>query len=419
VFAWATYDWANSAFSTLSITLLVAYMENVVFPESRYGNLGPIVWAWGISISMLVAALLSPILGALADAQAGKRRWLAITALGGAGAAIAIGLCPPEYPWVVVALFVTTALLFELSLGFYNGFLPDIASEQAMNRVSAWGYGLGYLGGALALVLAVVLLRQGDRLGLDAMSHRVRAGLVLMGLWWGLFSLPALWVLKDRRPRPLEPVRWTRAVRKAVREVASTLRNLRAYRTLAIFLLGFLFYNDGIQTVISQASTFALMELQFSTDELIGVILMVQFVALPGALIVGWAADRWEKKPALMVCLSIWIALLITAYFVEAAVQFWILAVVLALVMGGTQSVSRSMMGVMTPRSHAAEFFGFFNLSGKATSFLGTFTFGLMIQLTGSARYAIVSILVFFVAGTFIVARVHVARGMADARHGQ
>ena len=415
VLAWAMYDWANSAYSTLSITLLVAYIQKVVFPPDRYDSLGVVVWAWGISLSMLTAAVLSPIVGAIADAHASKRRWLAGTALAGAGAAMVLGLVPPRYPWLVVALFVITSLLFELSLGFYNGFLPEIAAEESMNRVSAWGYGLGYVGGGLALILAVALMEQGAAFGLPDTATRLRAGLVFMGAWWAVFTLPTLYILRDAAPRPARSVPIRHAVPAALRQVAGTLGNLRAYRMLALFLLAFLFYNDGVQTVISQASTFALAELDFSTSQLIKLILMVQFVALPGALAVGWSADRWGKKPTLMVCLAVWIGLIVAAYFVTTQVQFWILSVVLALVMGGTQSVSRSIMGVMTPRRHAAEFFGFFNLSGKATSFLGTFVFGLTIQVTGSARYAIVSVLVFFVVGTVLMGWVDVARGRAES----
>ncbi|MCX7426440.1 MAG: MFS transporter, partial [Planctomycetia bacterium] len=150
VFAWAMYDWANSAFSTISITILVYYIQGVVLP----GTWGEIAWAWGISLSMLVAAVLAPIVGAMADANRSKRRWLATTALSGAAAAVLLAAMPPTSVWAIMTLFVLMCLGFEMSLGFYNGFLPEIADERTMNRVSAWGYALGYLGGALALVLA-------------------------------------------------------------------------------------------------------------------------------------------------------------------------------------------------------------------------------------------------------------------------
>ncbi len=411
VWAWACYDWASSAYSTLSITILVYYIQAVVLP----GDWGPVVWAWGISLSMFVAAVLSPVVGAMADANCNKRRWLAATALGGAAASLAIAAVPPTSSWLVVGFFVLTALMFELSLGFYNGFLPEIADEHAMNRVSAWGYALGYIGGALALVLAMLVKQYGPQLGLPELGDQLRVGIVIMGLWWGGFSLPTLLVLKDRGRPPEHPLPLRPATRKAIGEVGRTLRNIRSYKILSIFLLGYLFYNDGIQTVISQSSTFAIRELSFDPSELIGLILMIQFVAMPGAMAVGWLADRLGQKPTLLGCLAIWIGLVVTAFFIESKLPFWVLGVVLALVMGGTQSVSRAIMGRMTPAHRTAEFFGFFNFSGKATSFLGTFLFGLVIQITGSARLSVLSLLVFFLIGLALAWRIDVAEGRRQA----
>ncbi|MBN2022664.1 MAG: MFS transporter [Pirellulales bacterium] len=411
VFAWAMYDWANSAYSTLSITILVGYILNVVVPGDR----GPVVWAWGISGSMFGAAVLSPIAGAMADARRAKRRWLGVTALGGAATAILMGLVPPTWPAAIIALFVLTSFFFELSLGFYNGFLPEIADERTMNRVSAWGYALGYLGGALALIVALVVKQYGPELGLPELADQLRAGLVIMGLWWGVFTLPTLWILRDRENGPLQEGTTRALVAGALGRVGTTLRNVRRYHMLALFLLGFLFFNDGVQTVISQASVFADRALGFDVAELVKLILMIQFLALPGACAVGWLADRFGQMPTLLGCLVIWIVLVAAAYFVTTKDQFWVLGVVLAMVMGGTQSVSRAIMGRMTPQARTAEFFGFFNFSGKATSVFGTFLWGAMMWATGSPRLAVVSLLVFFLLGLAITARVNVAEGRRQA----
>jgi len=416
VVAWAMYDWANSAYSTLSITFLVLYIQRDVFPEDVWGTTGAVVWAWGIGLSMLVAALLSPVLGALADARASKAAWLRFTALTGAALAVALALVPTQYPWAISCMFVLASFFFELSLGFYNAFLPEISDERSMDRISAWGFAAGYIGGGVALALATLLIFYGPKIGLPERAEQLRAGILMIGVWWAIFSLPAIFVLRDRRRSRMNSAGLWQSAGTAVLEVRHTITHIRAYRTLFWFLLGFLFYNDGVQTVISQASTFAMHDLDFKTTELIGLILMIQFVAFPGALLCGYLSGVLGQKPTLIACLLVWLGLLVAAYFVETKAHFWILGAVVALVMGGVQSVSRAIVGVMTPPDRSAEFFGFFNLSGKATSFMGTFTFGAIFGLTGSARLATLSLLVQFLIGLAIVAPLRLRRSPLEAR---
>jgi UMF1 family MFS transporter len=413
VLAWTCYDWANSAYSTLSITVLVAYLQRVVFPEHEWGTTGAVVWAWGIASSMLCGAFLSPLIGAIADAHQSKRKWLSLAALTGATAAILLGLMPESWYVAIVIAFFTTNLMLEMSLTVYDGFLPQIATEDEMNRVSSWGYGLGYVGGGTALAVAMLIIEYGERMGLPNMADRLRLALVLMGAWWALFSLPTLLVLRDSaRTASARIIPRAGSVRLAATEIATTLQRVRSFSALSWFLLSFLFYNDGVQTVISQSSTFALRELHFEETELIGLILMIQFLALPGALLVGWCADIAGRKRTVIACLLIWMLTLVLALFVNSKSQFWLLGALIALVMGGTQAVSRSLMGVMTPPRHAAQFFGFYNLSGKATGFIGSFSFGAIVALTGSPRWAIFGLVPFFAIGACLIALVDVKEGM-------
>ncbi len=280
--AWAMYDWANSAYSALSITVVMIYLKLVVFPEADWGNLSGAVYPASLSISMLCAAILSPVLGAMADARATKRWWLAGTALSGALCAIAMALVPPDNPWVVLLLFALTSFFFELSYGFYNAFLPELANEETMDSVSAWGFGAGYVGGGVALGLQLLIFALGDKVGLVDDTLKLRFGLFLMGAWWAIFTLPAIVVLRDKStPRKKHASLMASGVH-AFREVRTTLGNIRGYRMLAWFLLGYLFYNDCVQTVISQASQLG-EEIGFTASELVLVILMIQFMALPGA----------------------------------------------------------------------------------------------------------------------------------------
>jgi UMF1 family MFS transporter len=222
-------------------------------------------------------------------------------------------------------------------------------------------------------------------------------------------------VLRDRGGPSQGKQPFFAAAQRALREVGTTLQNIRRYRFLALFLLAFLLYNEGVQTVISQASVFASDVLQFQPTELILLILLIQILALPGAMLVGWLADRLGQKRTLIGCLAVWAAILLAAFFVQNKAEFWVLGGFVAMVMGGTQSVSRAIMGVMTPSGRTGEFFGFFNFSGKATSFLGPNLFGWILLLTGSARLATVSLLVFFLLGWALAARVNVAEGRRQA----
>ena len=412
--AWAMYDWANSAYSTLSITVLVTYLQSAVLP----GKSGVIVWGYGIGLMGLVVAVLSPTLGAWADTHASKRKWLAGTAWLGAGATALMFFATPDRPWLLVVLFLCAQFGMELSQTFYNGFLTEIASAETMDRVSAQGYALGYVGGGLALLGFMLLYNYGGQLGLpdpDVNHLRPRLGLLLAGLWWGVFTIPAVVWLRDRgvpikRDDPI-----TAAARNAFREVFQTLRHVRRYQMLTLFLIGFLFYNDGVQTVISQASVFAGKALQMESGELALLVLMIQFVAAPGALLVGKLSDKLGAKTALQLCLVVWVTLLVCAYFVTSRTHFWIMGAAVGLVMGGTQSVSRTIMGLMTPPERTAEFFGFFNLSGKAISMFGPIVFATTLAWTDSPHYAILSLLGFFIIGWLFIWRLDVTIGRAQA----
>ncbi len=309
-----------------------------------------------------------------------------------------------------------TSLCFEISFGVYNSFLPELADDKHMGRVSALGYAMGYLGGGIMLLLGIFILLKGEDIGLSAdVVVRKRIVLGLTGLWWAVFTVPAALYLRGRSVPTKTSDSFANAARHGLGQVLKTLRNVRKYRSLAVFLLAFLLYNDGVQTMISQASVFAIQVLEMQAAELGQVILMIQFVALPAAILVGWLGDRYGQKRTLLVCLVVWTVISVSAYFITTKNQFWVMAVFAALVMGGTQTVSRAIMGLMTPQRHAAEFFGFFGLSGRATSMLGPIFFSTILASTGNPHLAITSLVVFFVFGLGILLPVNVARGQDEA----
>jgi UMF1 family MFS transporter len=323
----------------------------------------------------------------------------------------------PDRAAIFVLLFLVANLNYELAQTFYNGFLPEIADDEHMGRVSALGYGLGYAGAALLLTTVLVLIRYGDALGLpDADGFRARLSLMLVGIWWASFSLPILLIVRDRSPPAVAPQSVLVAARQGLREVATTIRRIRSYRMLSMFLLGFLIFNDGVQTLFSQTSVFAEKVLQLKIDKLASVILMIQLIALPGALLVGRLADRIGQKAALNLCLAVWVAVLSGAFFISQEWHFWIMAAATALVLGGTQSVSRTIVGLMTPESRAGEFFGFFNLSGKAFGIVGPIFFSEILARTGSAHWAILGLLLFFVVGWVVIIPLDISVGQREAR---
>ncbi len=413
IIAWCMYDWANSAYSTMYITVLVLYLQGVVLT----GNTGVTVYGWGIGLTTLACAILSPILGAIADAHANKRTWLAITTMLGAGASMLMFFGTPERPWFFVVMFLIANLNYELVQSFYNAFLPEISDDRRMSEVSAWGYGTGYVGGGLMLVVALLLVKFGEQWGLPTDNHFLpRLCLLIMGAWWAVFALPMLLIVRDRAAPRHAGQSFVATALTGLREVKGTLLEIRRYKMLAIFLVGFLIFNDGVMTVISQASVYAQKKFDLTEEQLIPIFLMIQFVALPGALFMGWFANKIGQKNALHICLATWVVVLLSGFLITEVWQFRVMAALTALVMGSTQSVSRTIMGLMTPESRTGEFFGFFNLSGKAFSMLGPIMFAEILTRTGSPNWAILSLLLFFVVGWAIIAPLDIARGQREAR---
>jgi UMF1 family MFS transporter len=312
-------------------------------------------------------------------------------------------------------------LLFLANLAFgaavvvYNAFLPEIAAPDERDAVSARGFGVGYLGGGLLLALNLVLYTARDSLGV-AEGDAVRISLLSAGIWWAAFTVVPLRRLRARRPQHTEET-GVQTLTGGFRQLVATLRDARRYPKTQLFLVAYLLYNDGIQSVIALSATYGDEELGLSKNTLIVTVLLVQFVAFGGAVMLARLAAAHGAKRVVLASLVVWTLLVAAAYFLPAGQSLWflVLAVGIGLVLGGSQALSRSLFSQLIPRQREAEYFSLYEVSERGTSWLGTFLFGLSLQWTGSYRVAIVSLVVFFVAGTALLARVDVPAAIREA----
>jgi UMF1 family MFS transporter len=314
-----------------------------------------------------------------------------------------------------VALLVVANLCLASSLVIYDAVLCRIATPDERDRVSSRGWALGYLGGFLLLTLDLAMVTAHDALGLTE-AQAVRLSLLSAGLWWGGFTVVAYAGLRDRSPVDVAAVRGS-LVGEAFGQLASTVRHLRGYPQTLRFLLAYLLFNDGIQTVIAASSVYGSRQLGFGTSQLIVTILIVQIVAFVGALLFGRLAGRYGARDVILASLVLWTAVVGIGFFLPAGrFALWVaLAVLIGLVLGGSQALSRSLYSQLVPRGREAEYFSLYQAGERGTSWFGTLLFGLVQQLTGSYRPAILALVLFFVLGGLLLRRVDVRRGIADA----
>ncbi|HWB99778.1 MAG TPA: MFS transporter [Bryobacteraceae bacterium] len=421
---WYFYDWANSAFSTTSVTLFLGpYLTALAKAgASSDGYIAPLgirvdpraYWGYLVALSVLLQVIVLPLFGALADAGHRKKRLLALSAYAGAlPAAAMFFLRDGSYLWGGV-LFVVANVSLGASSVVYNAFLPEIAAPEDRDQVSSRGWGMGYLGGGLLLALNLILFLKAPAFGLTE-AQAVRISLGSAGVWWAVFTLIPLAALRDRLPaRRLAPDQAPHT--SGFRQLFATLHDLRRYPKTVTFLLAYLLYNDAIQAVIALASQFGNDELHIPMATMTLVILMVQFVAFFGAFGFDYVARAIGAKRAVMAALVLWTAVLVAIYgAVRTTAQFFVAAAVVAVIMGGSQALSRSLYSQMIPKGREAEYFSLYEISDKGTSWMCPLLFGLALQFTHSYRLAILSLVVFFLAGLLMLARVDVARAAREA----
>ncbi|SDH05635.1 MFS transporter [Klenkia brasiliensis] len=416
---WYSYDWAMSVFNTSVTTVFLGpYLTSVAReaagPDGRLGFLGidPGSWfSFVLSFSVLAQVLVLPITGAVADRTGRRRELLAGFALLGAAACTGLFFVADGRYLLGALLFVVANISFGAATVVYYSWLPDLAAPDERDKVSSRGWAVGYVGGALLLAVHLGLFLSAESLGLTS-GEAVRICLATAGLWWGAFTVFTVSRLRNR------PVAVTGGrTGSGFGQLARTLREMRAFPLTLWFLGAYLLFNDGVQTVISLSAVYATEELGLDQSVLTGAILMVQVVAIAGALGLGRVAARYGATRTVLGCLVAWTAVLVAAFFLQegAVAQFYALAAVIGLVQGGTQALSRSLFSHLIPAGKEAEYYGFYEISDRGTSWLGPLAFGLTYQLTGSYRLAIISLVVFFVAGFALLARLPMRRAVVEA----
>ncbi len=419
---WYFYDWANSAFSTTVVTVflgpyLTSIAENAQDASGRVHPLGiPVasgsLFAYTISLSVLLQVFVLPVAGAIADRSPRKKQLLALFAYLGSGATIGLVFLTGERYLLGSALLLVANLAFGASVVVYNSFLPQLAGPDRRDSVSSVGWALGYIGGGLLLAVnAAAAIIAGE----DAKAEVARWSIVSGGVWWAAFTTLPLLRLRNRPP--VEGAARGHLLTDGFRQLGHTLRGLRAYPLTLFFLVAFLVYNDGIQTVITMAAVYADKYLQLDQSVQIETILLVQFLAFGGALLLGAVAKRIGAWKTVLTSLVLWTVVLAIAYFlpVGKALPFVLLGALLGIVLGGSQALSRSLFSQLIPTGKEGEYFGLYEISDKGTSWLGPLLFGLAYQQTGSYQFAIISLVAFFVIGFVALLAVPIRRAVVAA----
>lgn len=414
IWAWCLYDFANSSFSTLIVTVAysVYFVQVVARPLGQDGT-AERIWFWGYAISMLVAAVLSPVLGALADVRAAKRPFLIGSTLICVACTLLLSFVQAGDVWMGLMVFGVANIAFDLGFLFCSAFLVELATSENMGRISGYGWGLGYVGGLLSLALAYPFIQGGFA---EANLPSYRMSFAMTAVFFLLASLPTFLWLRERavpQPRSSGESAW----RQGFARLASTARQFRHYLDLFTYLIAYLIYTDAINTVIVASAIFANKVLDFSPADLIIYFLVTQVTAGLGAAGFGIFADRIGAKQTISLTLLAWIALTGAAALVQTHAQFYVIGLVAGAVLGANQATSRALLGRFTPAGRQAEFFGFFSVTGKFAAVIGPLVYAEVTALTGSQRWAIVSMAVFFAVGLVALQGVNEQRGMVAAKN--
>ncbi|MEN9923591.1 MAG: hypothetical protein RIS09_1105 [Actinomycetota bacterium] len=427
--AWYFYDWANSAYVTTTTTVLFGpYLTQIAkdsvgcVADATCADLNVLglpvapgsLFLYLITFTTILSALLLPILGAYADLRPNKPKLMGRLAFIGAAAASMMFFVTGTN-WILGSLLLIIGnLALGASLVVYDAILCDIATADERDRVSSRGWAFGYVGGGLLLIVNLGLYLGSSE---DFASTAVRISLLSAGLWWGLWTLIPYYKIKYVEKDIVNQASFSHVSRNSFRQLYTTLKELAHYPQTRLFLIAYLFFNDGVQTVIASASIYGSEELGLEETDLVGAIIVVQIVAVAGALLTGKLATRIGAKRTVLTSLVIWTLVIAMGYFLPSgqALLFFVLAAAIGFVLGGTQALSRSLFSQLVPKNREAEYFALYQACERGTSWLGTLAFGLMFQVFDSYRPAILGLVVFFLVGGYLLRKVNLKQGIEAA----
>lgn len=416
--AWAMYDWANSGFATTIMAAVLPVYYAKVAAADLPEHVRTAYWGYTAAAGLAIVALLSPILGTIADTIGCKKKLLWWFMLAGAAASAGLWLVEDGDWKLASALYLIGNIGFAGSCIFYDSLLPFLADEKDVDRVSSAGYAIGYLGGGLLLAVNLAWMLKPELFGFPDKGIAVRASFVSVAVWWILFTIPLMRRVQEPPVVCFDGEQGRSPIAVGFQRLYSTFKQVRRYRQVAIFLVAFWFFTDAIGTIIKMATIYG-AEIGIGESHLIGALLFVQLLGIPCTFAFGMLADRIGTKASIMISLVVYTGICILGYFMTSPLHFWLLAVLVALVQGASQALSRSLYATMIPLSKASEFFGFISVSSRFAGIAGPVLFGVVAQLAGGSRISILLLISFFVVGMWMLAKVDVAEGRRVAAEAE
>ncbi len=416
IWAWTMYDWGNSGFATTIMAAVLPVYYSSVAASNLAPNIATARWGFTTSIAALLVALISPVLGAFADFRGSKKKFLGLF-VGIGTTATALMYLITTGDWLLASiLYIFGNIGFSGSLVFYDALLPHVASEEEIDQVSSRGFAMGYIGGGVLLAINVAMIMFGETIfpNIDP-TLMSRLSFVSVAIWWLVFSIPAFRHISEPPRRILKQEEGLNPFKVSFQRLSHAFTEIQHYRDLFLFLVAFFLYTNGIGTIITMSTIYG-SEIGIGQTTLIGTLLMVQFVAAPFAIAFGWLAKKIGTKTSIYLSLAIYTLIAIGGYFLSTEWHFWALGFAVATVQGGSQALSRSLIGRMMPKSKTAEFYGFFSVFEKFSSIAGPLLFGLVSTIMGESRLSIVSLIIFFILGIIVLSRVDVERGIKVAK---